>query len=65
MDKTSWTYSIQLESRDSLPPQDKEDLRRDNLHHRPLTVCPRSLDPFYVVGYGMQWVKTYWTYSTS
>ena len=27
------------------------------------TVCPRSLGPFYIVSYYMNWVKTCWTYS--
>ena len=27
------------------------------------TLCPRSLDPFYVVNCNINWVKTYWTYS--
>ena len=26
------------------------------------TVCPRSLDPFYIVNYKMKWIKTSWTY---
>ena len=29
------------------------------------TVCPWSLDPFYVISYGMKWVKTSWTCSTT
>ena len=29
------------------------------------TVCPRSLEPFYIVTYYMNWVKTSWTYSMS
>ena len=28
------------------------------------TVCPRSLDLFYIVSYNIKWVKTSWTYST-
>ena len=28
------------------------------------TVCPRSSDPFYIVGYYIKWVTTSWTYST-
>ena len=31
----------------------------DNLY----TVCPRSLDPFYIVGNCMNWVKTSCAYS--
>ena len=27
-------------------------------------VCPRSLDPIYIVTYCIKWVKTYWTDST-
>ena len=27
------------------------------------TVCPRSLDPCYIVSYYIKWVKTSWTYS--
>ena len=27
------------------------------------TVCPRSSDPFYIVGYYIKWVTTSWTYS--
>ena len=27
------------------------------------TVCPRSSDPFYLVGYYIKWVTTSWTYS--
>ena len=26
---------------------------------------PRSLDPLYVVTYYIEWVMTFWTYSTS
>ena len=29
------------------------------------TVCPRSSDPFYIVGYYIKWVTTSWTYSTA
>ena len=29
------------------------------------TVCPRSSDPFYIVGYYITWVTTSWTYSTT
>ena len=25
-------------------------------------VCPKSLDPFYIVTYYIKWVKTSWTY---
>ena len=28
-------------------------------------MCPRSLDPFYIVAYYIKWAKTYWTYSIS
>ena len=28
-----------------------------------ITVCPRSLDPFLIVSYHINWVKTSWTYS--
>ena len=27
-----------------------------------VTVCPRSLDPLYIVTYYIKWVKTSWTY---
>ena len=27
------------------------------------TICPRSLDPIYIVTYYIKWVKTPWTYS--
>ena len=27
-----------------------------------VTVCPRSLDPIYLVTYCIKWVKTSWTY---
>ena len=27
------------------------------------TACPRSPDPFYLVSYNINWVKTFWTYS--
>ena len=27
------------------------------------TVCPRSSDPFYILGCFINWVTTYWTYS--
>ena len=27
------------------------------------TVCPRILDPFYIVTYFIKWTKTFWTYS--
>ena len=30
--------------------------------HWKITECPRSLDPFYVVAYYINWVKTSWTY---
>ena len=26
------------------------------------TVCPRSIDPFYIASYYLKWVKTSWTY---
>ena len=29
-----------------------------------LTVCPRSIDPFYIVSYCIKWVTKSWTYST-
>jgi len=29
------------------------------------TVCPRSLDPIYVVTHSIQWDSTSWTYSGS
>ena len=28
------------------------------------TVCPRSLYPFYIMSYYINWAKTSWTYST-
>ena len=28
------------------------------------TLCPRSVDPFYIVLYYIKWVKTFWTDST-
>ena len=28
------------------------------------TVCPRSLDQFYLVSHYLKWGKTSWTYST-
>ena len=28
------------------------------------TVCPRSLDTFYIINYCLIWVKTAWTYCT-
>ena len=28
-------------------------------------ICPRSLDPFYLVSYYIDWAKTSWTDSTS
>ena len=28
------------------------------------TVCPRSIDPFYVVIYNIKWAKTSWTHSS-
>ena len=31
----------------------------------PCTVCPRILDPFYIVIFCMKWVKTSLTFSTS
>ena len=27
-----------------------------------VTVCPRSLDPFYIISNNMKWGKTSWTY---
>ena len=27
-------------------------------------ICPRSLDPFYIVSFYIKWVKTSWTYTT-
>ena len=30
-----------------------------------ITVCPRSLDPLYIVIYNKKWAKTFWTYNTS
>ena len=27
------------------------------------TICPRSLDPFYIVSYYINWAMTSWTYS--
>ena len=30
----------------------------------PITVCPRSLDPFNIVDYHIQWVWTSWAYRT-
>ena len=32
-----------------------------NLH----TVCPRSFDPFYILCYYTQWIKSSWIYSMS
>ena len=29
-----------------------------------ITICPGSLDLFYIVTYQMKWVKTTWTYSS-
>ena len=31
-----------------------------NIKH---TVCPRSLDPFYILSYYIKWVTTSWTHS--
>ena len=28
------------------------------------TVCPRSSDPLYIIGYYIKWVTTSWTHST-
>jgi len=28
------------------------------------TVCPKSIEPFYIVTYYIIWVKTSWTYSS-
>ena len=28
------------------------------------TICPRSVDPFFIVTYYIKWIKTSWTYST-
>ena len=28
------------------------------------TICPRSIDPFYIVTYYIKWVTTFWTDST-
>ena len=28
------------------------------------TVCPKSLNPFYLVTYYIEWGKTSWTHST-
>ena len=28
------------------------------------TVCPRRRDSFYIVTYYIEWVTTFWTYST-
>ena len=30
-----------------------------------ITICPRGSDPFYIVTYYIEWVKTSWTYSTN
>ena len=30
-----------------------------------ITVCPRSIDPFYIVNYYIKWSKTSWTDSTT
>ena len=35
-------------------------LKKD-YHEAYITVCPRSLDPFYVVGYYIKWGKSSWT----
>ena len=26
------------------------------------TVCPKNLDPFYIITYYINWIKTFWTY---
>ena len=38
-------------------------LEADSLYVSHYTVCPRSLDPFYIVSYYINLVKTYWPYS--
>ena len=35
------------------------------LCNRKIIVCPRSLDPFYMVSYYMKWLTTSWTHSTT
>ena len=34
-----------------------------NIIHGNRTVCPRCLDPFYIVSYLIKWVNTSWTHS--
>ena len=29
------------------------------------TVCPKSIDPFYMISYNMKWVTASWTYSNN
>ena len=54
-----WTSRM---NRATSPPTPSLSLRHCVSTHS--TVCPRSLDPFYIVRYYIKCVKTSWTYST-
>ena len=38
--------------------------RQTNISALEYNMCPRSIDPFYVVNYSIKIAKTSWTYST-
>ena len=39
-------------------------LRDKHVHKNWCTVCPGSIEPFYIVSYYIKWVTTSWTYSS-
>ena len=45
----------------SIGKEHEKSLVKEYLEMEPVTVCPRSSDPFYIVIYYKKWVTTSWT----